>query len=355
MQPYPAPWRPAVARGGSQITSRNPDRTVPADGRRMPDPVPPSPPNAVAVRRAPRSPARLLAFALAAVLVVACGPIGGVPATPRVPTTDPPAGSLPDFTRVWVVVLENKGYDAIVGSADAPFLNSLIADYGLAEDLHGVGRPSQPNYLALFSGATHGVADNDPHDIDAPTVADQLEAAGRTWAVFAENVPPDCYRGEVAEGGRDGPGDYARKHEPAISFKSIADDPARCARIQDFSAFRPDAADLSLIIPNLCHDMHDCSIRDGDSWLASFVPRIVETPDWTSGGLLIVTFDEGDPDGGPEDRVATIVVSPDVAAGYRSDARLSHYSVLRTVEAAWGLPCLAESCYANTLQAFFEH
>ena len=298
-------------------------------------------------------PASWLALALVAGAVLgACGP--GAATTPARPIADPPAGTLPVFSRVWVVVLENQGYDAIVGSSHAPYLNDLIAEHGLAEDLHGVARPSQPNYLALFSGSTHGVTDNEPHDLDAPTLADQLEAAGRTWAVFAENVPPDCYRDATAEGGRDGPGEYARKHEPAISFRSIADDPARCARIRDFTAFRPDAADFALIVPNLCHDMHDCSVSDGDAFLAGFLPQILDSPDWRAGGLLVVTFDEGDPDGGPEDRVATIVVSPDVPAGTRSTERHSHYSVLRTVQAGWGLPCLAESCTATTLREFWE-
>jgi acid phosphatase len=113
---------------------------------------------------------------------------------------------MPALGHVWVIVLENRGFEQVVGSPDAPYLNGLIEQHGLAEAFHAVARPSQPNYLALFSGSTHGVTDNEPHHIDAPTLADQIEASGRTWRQHSENVPGDCYDGRQASGGRDGPG-----------------------------------------------------------------------------------------------------------------------------------------------------
>jgi acid phosphatase len=260
---------------------------------------------------------------------------------------------MPAVGKIWIVVLENTPYDRIVGSPAAPFLNELIARGGLAEAYSGVGRPSQPNYLALFSGSTQGVTDNDSHDIDAPNLADQLDAARRTWGEYAENVPPDCFTGSTASGGRDGPGDYARKHAPAISFTSIRSDAARCANIHDLTDFEPGAVDYALIVPNLCHDMHSCSISAGDAWLADFVPRITASAAFGDRGLLVVTFDEGDPHAEGNDRVATILVSPLVAAGSRSRVPHDHYSLFRTVQAAWGLDCLAESCHANTLAELF--
>jgi hypothetical protein len=242
----------------------------------------------------------------------------------------------------------------VVDDKDMPYLNGLIDRFGLAEAYDGVARPSQPNYLALFSGSTQGVHNNDDHDIDAPTVADAIEASGRTWREFAENVPPDCFKGSSAKGGRDGSGEYRRKHAPAISFTSISGDPARCAFIQDMTAFRPDAADYSLIIPNMCHDAHDCPLREADAWLADHVPQILDSDGFKRGGALFITFDE---DGGNEaggGHVATVVVSPLVAAGTRSSTRYDHYSLLRTIQDAWGLDCLAKSCDAAPMADLFS-
>jgi hypothetical protein len=250
-------------------------------------------------------------------------------------------------------VLENRDYDRVVGADDLPYITSLIDRYGLAEQSFGVARPSQPNYFALFSGSTHGVTDNDRHDLDAPTIADQIEASGRTWGEYAENRPPGCFTGSSAKDGRDGPGEYRRKHAPAISFDSIRTDPQRCGRLQDLTAFEPGAADYALIVPNQCHSAHDCSMREADDWLAAFLPAVLDSAAFEAGGLLIVTFDEDagtDPSGG---HIATIVVSRHVPAGFRSTERHDHYSVLRTIQEAWGLDCLAESCAAGTMDEFF--
>jgi acid phosphatase len=264
-----------------------------------------------------------------------------------------PSAAVPAFSNIWIIVLENKDYTRVVTADDLPFMSGLIDRYGLAESYFGVARPSQPNYLAMFSGSTHGVTDNRNHDIDAPTVADQIEASGRTWRLHAENVPPDCFTGGQAEGGRDGPGEYRRKHAPAISFTSIATDPARCAFIQDLTAFQPGDSDYALIIPNECHNAHDCPLREADAWLAAHIPPIIESDAFRAGGVLFVTFDEDagdDPSGG---HIATIVVSPLVAAGTRSSVRYDHYSLLRTIEDAWGLDCLAKACDAQPMADFF--
>lgn len=270
--------------------------------------------------------------------------------------TAPPVGSLQPvrgLSHAYVIVLENKAYESIVGSPDAPYLNELIGRYGLAESFQGLAHPSQPNYLGLVSGSTNGVTDDNPHDVTAPTLFDQLEQAGRSWRVFAENVPEGCYLGATATDGRDGTGTYARKHEPAISFTSISGNPSRCADIQDLTAFDPGAADLELIIPNLCHDMHDCSTAEGDAWLRRFVPKILDSPAYKTGGALFITFDEASDADKQSNHIATIVASPLVPAGTRSAIPHTHYSLLRTLEEAWHLGCLAESCNANTLGEFF--
>jgi hypothetical protein len=262
-----------------------------------------------------------------------------------------PGLPFPRLRHLYLGVLENHAFSAVIGDRASPFLNGLANRYGLATNHVAVARPSQPNYIALFSGSTHGVADNDNHDLDAPNLADQLEAHGRTWRVFAENVPTGCFDGATATGGPDGPGTYARKHEPAISFDGIRTNPARCANIANLSAFDPAAADFELIIPNLCHDMHDCSVAEGDRFMASFVPRITGSPAFADSALFI-TFDEADAHSSDQ-HVPLIVVGPGVPQGFRSSTAHSHYSVLRSIEDAWGLGCLDESCDANNLGEFF--
>lgn len=258
----------------------------------------------------------------------------------------------PKLDHIYLIVLENHDLASVIGSASAPYLNSLAARYGLATEYLAVARPSQPNYIALFSGSTKGIADNEVHDIPGPNLADQLEAQGRTWRVFAENVPSGCFVGPTASGGPDGTGSYARKHEPAISFTDISSNPSRCGNIDDFGAFDPAAADFELIIPNLCHNMHDCSVDMGDQFMAGFVPRILNSPAFGTTSALFITFDEGDSKTGDQ-HVATIVVGGGVPLGMRSSTAHTHYSLLRSIEDSWGLGCLDESCDANNLGEFF--
>jgi hypothetical protein len=249
--------------------------------------------------------------------------------------------------------MENKEYGRVVGARDAPYLNELIDRYALATNHHAVTHPSQPNYIALVAGSTLGVNDDRVHDLSAPNLFDQIEAGGRTWAVVAENVPLGCFKGDDAGNGPDGPGKYARKHEPAISFTSISGNPARCARITDFSHFDPAAADFELIVPNLCHDTHDCPVSTGDDFLRSFVPRITGSPAFADS-VLFITWDEGSTNEGGGGHIALVAVSPLATRAGRSDEAHTHYSVLRTVQDAWGLPCLGQSCDASNLSDLFH-
>ncbi len=261
--------------------------------------------------------------------------------------------TVPHFKHIYVIVMENRESGSVIGNSAAPYINSLVARYGLATNYRAVAHPSEPNYLALFSGSTQGVTDDGVHDLARQNLANQLEAAGKTWRVFAQNVPPGCFRGAVAQNGRDGAGSYARKHEPAVSFKSVYSRPASCRKIQDFTAFAPSAADFELIVPNLCNDMHDCSTATGDAFLRTFIPRLLRSPSM-KGSVLFLTWDEGTSKLGGGGKVATVVIGPTVKRGFRSAIPHSHYSLVRTIEAAWGLPCINRSCFANTLREFFR-
>jgi hypothetical protein len=269
------------------------------------------------------------------------------------PPPQPPRSALPAFSHIYLIVMENKEYGSIVGNTAAPYINSLIHRYGLATNYDAVAHPSEPNYLALFSGSTQGVSDDAVHTFASRNLADQLDAHGRSWRVFAENVPLGCSNAVSAAGGEDGFGTYARKHEPAISFSDISRSSSRCARITDFSHFSPTAASFELIVPNMCNDMHDCSVATGDSFLAGFVPRITRSAAFATSALFL-TWDEGSTSTAGGGHVATLVVSPKVAPGTRSATRHDHYSLLRTIENSWSLGCLANSCQTNDLREFFR-
>lgn len=272
--------------------------------------------------------------------------------TPRpIPSPSPSPREVPAFGHVYVIVMENKEYGSIVGSASAPYINSLIARYGLVTDMYAETHPSEPNYIALTSGGLQGTNSDGAYDLDVPNLFDQVEASGRTWHVYAQGYPGDCFRSYGAAAVTDGPGaagDYARKHNPAISYTSISDNPSRCVRITSLAGFDPGAADFEFIAPNQINDMHSSSVAAGDDFLAAFVPTITGSPAFVNS-VLFITWDEGDTSVGGGGHIATIVVAPGLAPGSHFDGPATHYSILRTIELAWDLPLLGEAAAATTI------
>lgn len=252
--------------------------------------------------------------------------------------------------------MENKAYSQIIGNvSEAPYINYLANQYALSSNYFAMRHPSLPNYLAMWSGSTQGVTDDHTYNFTSgTTLADQIEAAGLSWHVAAQNVKLPCFTGSTATGGTDGTsGGYARRHEPAISWTSVSGDPSRCARITDFSHFDPNLGDFWFIKPNACNDMHDCSIGTGDSFLETFIPRITESPAFANS-VLFLTWDEGEGPLGGGGQTPMIAISPLASMGSISSLAHTHYSLLRTVEDAWALPCLANSCSANDLNELFH-
>jgi hypothetical protein len=274
-------------------------------------------------------------------------------ASPASPTAAPsPSGTgVPDFRHVYVIIMENKEYSSIVGKSSAPYLNSLIARYGLATQFYAETHPSEPNYIALTSGGLQGTNSDGAYNLDVPNLFDQIEASGRTWHVYAQGFPGNCFGSYQALPVADGPGavgDYVRKHNPAISYKSISGNPTRCANITGLAGFDPGAADFEFIVPNEINDMHSSSVAAGDAFLKTFLPEILDSPAFADS-VLFITWDEGDSDINGGGHIATIVASPDMAPGSKLTATCNHYSMLRTIELAWGLPLLGEAQTATAL------
>ncbi len=242
---------------------------------------------------------------------------------------------LPRPDHVVVVVMENHGYSSIVESPHAPFTNSLVARGALFTQSYGVTHPSQPNYLALFSGSVQGVEGNTcPHRFTTPNLGAVLLQAGLSFAGYAEDLPETGSTVCVT-------GPYVRKHNPWVNWQHSGPFGLPGSVNQPFSGFPSDYSQLptvSFVIPNGANDMHDGSdperIRRGDAWLRTHLSDYVE---WahTHNSLLVLTWDEDD--GQEGNRIPTILVGPMVRPS-RSSQRITHLNVLRTLENLYGLP-----------------
>lgn len=246
---------------------------------------------------------------------------------PRQTTSAPasPADGVPRFGHIVVVVVENHAYGQVIGASAAPFLHSLAAGGAVLTRSYAVAHPSQPNYLALFSGSTHGLVDDScPHTFTGPNLAAALADSGRTFVGYSESLPSGGYTGCSA-------GSYARKHAPWTNFSGLP--PTVNQPMTSFPSDLNALPDVSFVIPNLVHDMHDGTVAQSDRWLQQ---RLGAYASWSSAhnSLLVVTADEDDNHSG--NRIATVLVGAHVRAGHYG-VRTDHYGVLRTVLASCGL------------------
>src|SRR3989440_3492155 len=272
-----------------------------------------------------------------------------------------PAAAVPGFSHVFVIVMENHEYGSVIGSAAAPYANSLASTYGLATNYYGASHPSLPNYLALTAGSTFGItSDCTTCYVSATNIADQVEASGRSWKAYMEDMPSACYLGASS-------GNYAMKHNPFLYYTDIRNNAARCAaHVVPFAQFSADMSSgqvpsLVWITPNMCNDMHDCAVSTGDAWLGSVVPTITGSAAFRNGGVLFITFDEGSSNAGccgstSGGHVVTLVISPRSISRYRSGIAENHYGPLPPIEDAFRLAHLgAAASAANVpLRAYFR-
>lgn len=240
---------------------------------------------------------------------------------------------------IFIIVEENQTYSDIIGNPQAPYINSLISKYALATNYYAVAHPSLPNYLALTSGSTDGIdSDCNPPSagcvVNVPNIADQIEASGRSWKEYAESMPSNCYSYNS--------GNYATKHNPFVYYADIIHNQSLCnSHVVPFTELLSDLSSINstpnyaFITPNLCNDMHNCSISVGDSWLAKYVPAILQSKAFlTKPSLLAITWDEGN---STNNHVATILAGSAIKNDYQSNLSFTHYSLLHTIEYVWGL------------------
>lgn len=246
---------------------------------------------------------------------------------------------LPPVGHVFVIVLENKGYNETFGSSSqAPYLSrTLTAEGQLLSNYYGIGHNSNPNYLAMISGqapnpTTQGdcqiYQDFASTGVFAPygqlvgqgcvfpssveTVATQLELRGLTWHGYMESMPAPCSHPSLntvdTTQKATATNEYATRHNPFVYFHSLIDTPSCDANDVPLSQLQWDLGttaatpNLSFIVPNLCHDGHDSPCADGepgglvsaDAFLKQYVPIITNSPAFQKDGVLIITFDEAE-------------------------------------------------------------
>lgn len=299
-----------------------------------------------------------------------------------------PASNVGQLDHVFMVYLENKGFSDIVGSPNAPYLNSLIDNYGLASNYYALTHPSDPNYYPIVGGSDFGFNYNCPADCFDPALnlADNIELAHKTWAGYM-----------AGGGGYSTPTDRL----PFLAFHDIYDDPTRVnSHLFDLSEMAGDlvvassapnfvwfAADdatnmegptdtlsgviqwaLSQLTPKFLGG-HQYNVAAGDAWLRETLPIITDSNTWndpTQKSAIFLTFDEDYNNislgiGNEGNHIVTVVIpSPGAVAGgmrggaFVADDRYDHYSLLRTIEDSLGLPPLTNNDrYAQPMNEFW--
>lgn len=239
------------------------------------------------------------------------------------------ATSVPRFDHVVLVMFENKASSQITSSS-APYFGSLASQGASFSQSYAITHPSQPNYIALLSGSTQGVtSDSCPKTFSAENLAHQVTAAGLTFKGYSESMPSNGYTGCSS-------GTYMRKHNSWVDFSNNAASVNLTYASFPASSSYAGLPTVSFVTPNMCDDMHDCSIGTGNSWLQSHLDSYAQ---WAkaNNSLLIVTFDEDN--SLSLNHIYTTFVGAHVKPGTYSE-KITHYTVLRTIESAYGLSAI---------------
>ena len=336
----------------------------------------------------------LIRSLLSAAALVGCAAVGACADLPAATALE----GVPRYDHVFVILEENKNYEQILSVEAAPNIAGLARTYGDATRFFGETHPSEGNYVALLGGDNFGIHDDDafycapgrrdancpnsakPDYVDhtraTPHLGDQLQHAGLTWKAYLESLPAPGSLAYVAEDRAVVASTvplpvYASKHAGFVNFASAQNDPDRAAHLVGFDKLRSDIAagtlpNFALVVPNQCNEMHglpplpgvpaDCAITNigplikrGDAEVGRLVAMIQGTGTWRSKDnvAIVITFDEGSsrttegccgkPGNGGGGHIPTIVITNHGPRGLADNTPYSHYSLLRTLEDAFGI------------------
>jgi phospholipase C len=275
--------------------------------------------------------------------------------------------TVPSYQHIFVMVEENHSYNQIIGNKAAPELNYLAQTYGVATNYYGTIHPSEGNYVAMVGGNTYNIEDDaiyTSHTTTNPSVALRLEAAGLSWKGYFQSMPYSGYTGGCYPMSTCF---YFSGHNGFLNFSAVQNDPAELAKLVPDTQFATDLTsgnvpNFSFIVPDLCNDMHGhqgCPetteadrVRAGDTYAQNVVNEIMATTTWASSDndAIVIVFDEGISNQGCCDavpgggNVLAVVVTNHGPRGVQDATAYNHYSLLATIQQAFGLPCLQLTC-----------
>jgi len=236
-----------------------------------------------------------------------------------------------------VIVMENRSYAEAMAQ---PYTARLASEFAVASNYYAISHPSLPNYLALTSGSTWGISDDDYHALPQGGIGRQLTEQGIRWRAYMESMTAGC---------RNSPAPYAVRHNPFAYYGGGC--PANVVPLTRLDAdLQGTTPRFVWITPNLCNDGHDCSWKAADDFLRGLVPNILASEAWRAGGVLFVAWDEDD--GRGDNRVPLIVASQHLAV-HSPSQRHDHYSLVATIEDRLSVPRLGEAEQATLLSELF--
>jgi acid phosphatase len=280
--------------------------------------------------------------ALVGVLAVGVASCGGSGSSGPSSSSGSGGSSPSSAPKIYLVVLENHNYNQIVGNANMPFLNSLITTKSTADNYYANTHPSIGNYFMLTTGQIITNDDSFTGSVNADNLVRELNAAGKSWRVYAESLPTVGYLGDASA-------PYVKRHNPFAYFDEVINSPAQAQNIVPFTQFSAalgagTTADFNYVLPDKSNDMHDCPAgmsscsdadkeKAADAWLQTNLTPLLANADFQQRGLLIITLDESVEtdvtNGGGH--IVTVLAGPKAKDTYRSMNVYQHQSLLRLI------------------------
>ncbi|KAI2786870.1 Phosphate-repressible acid phosphatase [Penicillium oxalicum] len=260
------------------------------------------------------------------------------------------------FVNIWI---ENTDFDTTAANAN---FQALAKEGILLTNYFAVTHPSEPNYCASAAGDDFGMDNDAWHQIPAnvSTIADLFDTKRVSWGEYQEDMPYAGYQGFRYP--TSGPNRYVRKHNPLVLFDSVTNDAVRPRQIKNFTTFYEDVQHERLpqhmfITPNMTNDAHDTNINVAGTFLTRFMTPLLKNKYFTKDTLILITFDETSTYK-QSNRVYSILLGgaiPKHLQGTKDDTFYTHYSVIASLSANWGLPSLGRwDCGANLFNLVAE-